>query len=194
MNLFKKQALLLLAFIGLSAHAGGSLDLSLSNDAVRLGYDAALIGSESHISMNALHHIDSGDNASVGFHIVGQKDVSSPLFVGIGGQVMGSHYRYKSDEEKKDYTSLGLGVGAFVRYNLPSHPPLGISTHFYYSPAVITFSDGKSMLDADLRLQYSVIPSAHVYIGYRYNAFQVKKIDKWYAVDKGFHLGLRLNF
>lgn len=186
--------MLLLGVTGsLVTQAGGSIDLSLSNDAVRLGYDAALVSSEAHISMSALHHINDGENLNIGFHIVGQKDASSPLYVGVGGQIMGS-YLHKNKEFKKDYAALGLGVGGFVRYNFPFHQPLGVTTQIYYAPEVITFFDGKSMLDADLRLQYSVIPSAHIYVGYRYNAFEQKKVNTWRTVDKAFHIGFRLNF
>lgn len=185
---------LILGFIFTTlTQAGGSLDLSLSNDAARLGYDAALVSSEAHVSVSALHHVEDGDALTLGFNVVGQRDASSPLYVGVGGQIMGSHYKSDKPDDKR-YAALGLGVGGFLRYSFPFHRPLGIDTHAYYAPKVITFADAKAIIDASIKLRYSVIPSAHVYIGYRYNGFEVKDLKKWGVVDKGLNVGFRLNF
>ncbi len=187
---------ILTLILGLSsvsiAQAGGSLDLSLSDDAVRLGYDAALVSSEAHVSVSALHHIDDGDTVMAGFNVVGQRDASSPLYVGVGGQIMGAHYKTKNPDKR--YAALGLGVGGFLRYSFPFHRPLGIDTHVYYAPQVISFADAKNIVDASIKLRYSVIPSAHVYLGYRYNGFEVKQLKKWGVVDRGLNIGFRLNF
>lgn len=195
MKVIKKVAVVLGAISSMSAYSGGSVDLSLSNDAVRLGYDAAMVDSGAHFNVNGLHHIDDGDMAAVGFHVVGQRDASSPFYVGLGGQIMASQYNHKEkDKDNKKYFSVGLGIGGFMRYNFPFHEPLGISTHVYYSPRVITFADSKSMLDADIKIQYSVIPSAHAYVGYRYNATELEKLKDWSVIDDGLHVGVRLNF
>lgn len=195
MKVMKKIALVLGVLGSMSAYSGGSVDLSLSNDAVRLGYDAVMINSGAHFNANGLHHIDDGDMAAVGFHVVGQRDASSPFYVGLGGQLMASQYNYKqADKHDKKYFSLGLGIGGFVRYSFPFHQPLSVSTQLYYSPRVITFIDAKSMLDAELKIQYSVIPSAHAYVGYRYSASEIETLKDWSIIDDGLHVGVRLNF
>lgn len=167
-----------------SSMAGGSLDLSLSNDAVRLGYDATKRGTGLHMAISGLYHVDRGGMFGAGVHVVDLSAPNSPIYVGVGARLMAI--------TASDYVGMGLGIGGFLRYRFPALPELSVAPYLYYAPPVVTFMDakGQSMLDTDLRLQYDIIPSARAYLGVRYSG----TIEKNGATDDGVHLGVTLDF
>ena len=76
-----------LACLAVSAQAGGALDLSLADDAVRVAYDATQAGSGLHINLSALHHMDDGNMLGAGVHVVDLRKPHSNLYIGLGAKV-----------------------------------------------------------------------------------------------------------
>ena len=142
-----------LSALPLMASAGGTLDLSLSDTTARIAWDATQVSSGMHLNAAYMHGSEEnaeGDLISAGLHVVDVRKSQSRLYMGIGGNV----YVFSSDET----TGGALGVGGFFRYGLPFNPDLAVSGYAYYAPPVVSFSEVENMFDADLRLQYSVIP------------------------------------
>ncbi|MAR00184.1 MAG: hypothetical protein CMI00_06550 [Oceanospirillaceae bacterium] len=192
-QLMKKLTGILLTTLTMSfpafVSAGGTLDLSLSDTAARVAWDATKVSSGMHVSAAYLHESDDGqdgDMVSGGLHIVDVRQSQSSLYMGIGGQV----YGFVSD----DYSGGALGVGGFFRYGMPFNRDLALAGYVYYAPPVVSFSDIENMFDADLRLQYSVLKSAHVYAGLRMTSIKLEEQDDRYKFADGLHLGLRLDF
>lgn len=168
--------------------AGGAVDLSLSNHAFRAAYGATMVQSGVHFDTAWLHHEDDGDMAELGFHVVEARPSSRNVYVGVGVKLHLAHL------DKIDKDAGAVGVGGFFRYGLPVNPNVGVAGYVYYAPSVLSFSDTENMINSDLRLQYSVIPSARVYAGYRYVGIRLENSSKRHKLGNGFHLGLTIDF
>lgn len=172
------------------ASAGGTLDLSLSDTTARVAWDATKVSSGMHVNMAYLHESEENkeaDMVSGGLHIVDVRQSQSSLYMGIGGNV----YAFRNDYEE---AGAALGVGGFFRYGMPFNRDLALAGYAYYAPPVVSFSDIENMFDADLRLQYSVIKSAHVYAGLRVTSVKLEDHDGRFKFGDGLHVGLRLDF
>lgn len=188
---FIKNTVLALSVVAVTlpvAHAGGAVDLSLSNKSFRAGYGATMTQSGVHFDAAWLHHEDDGDMAELGFHVVEARPSSRRTYIGVGAKLHLAHL----SEVKEDIGAVG--VGGFFRYSLPVHPDLGVAGYLYYAPSVLSFSDAENMFNTDLRLQYSIIPSARVYAGYRYVGIRLEDSSKRHKLGNGLHLGLTIDF
>lgn len=166
--------------------AGGSIDLSLANDSARLEYDATKVGSGLHVSASAMHHEDDGDLISLGLHVVDVREANSPLYLGVGARLFG----FKND----DVDGGALGVGGFYRYQITQVPGLSTAGYVYYAPSVVSFDDTENLIDADVRIQYGLLPTARIYMGYRYSQYKLEGVSKKFMLDQGIHFGLKVDF
>lgn len=189
MSQFKKMTAAALLVAATGANAGGSLDLSLSDEVVRAAYDATKVGSGLHVSLDVLHHTDDGDMASVGAHVVDVRNSDSNLYIGVGGKV----YSFAT-RGAKDYSGGGIGLGGFFRYRLPQLQEVSIAGYAYYAPPVVSISDAENLVDTDIRVQYSLIPTARVYVGYRYTGIRLEDVKDRFELGDGAHLGLKIDF
>lgn len=196
-NKFAALAAVLLSAAAGSVQAGGSLDLSLANETVRAAYDAAKVGSGLHVSLDVLHHTDDGDIASVGAHVVDVRNPDSDLYIGVGGKLYAFATRNVKDSKTnsvKDYNGGGVGLGGFFRYRLPQAPAVSVAGYAYYAPPVVAVSDAESLFDTDVRLQYNLIPTARVYLGYRYTGIKIEDVKDRFELGDGGHVGLKIDF
>ena len=176
----------LLLASSMSAVAGGSLDISLASDAARFEYDAAKVGSGLHVSASIQHHEKNGDLAALGLHVVDMREPNSPLYLGIGGKFFG----YVSG----DYDGTALGLGGFFRYNIPKTKGLSLAGYGYYAPSVVSFGDTQNLIDSDIRIQYALLPTARVYMGYRLSQVEIEQTKKNNTLEQGIHFGLKVDF
>ena len=175
-----------------AANAGGSLDISLSDDVARIGYDATQMGSGIHISLAGLYDDDKGEMVSAGLHVVDVRPSTSNLYIGVGANV----FAYSTDRSDRydDYSGVALGVGGFFRYSFAAAPDVSLAGHVYYAPPVISFADTENMIVSNLQMQYSLLPTARVYAGYRYNGIRLEDVSSRYKLGDGAHLGLTIDF
>lgn len=175
------------------AQAVGTLDLSLSDKILRVGFDAIRQDSPVHLSASWLHDKDKGDVATTGFHVVERKPHSQNLYLGVGAV---AHY-VNIDNKRLDKDISAVGVGGFFRYSFPQVKDLSLAGNFYYAPSVLAFSDSKNLINTDWRLQYSIIPSARIFLGYRYIGVKMDKHKyggRTHRVGDGAHVGFSLDF
>jgi hypothetical protein len=176
----------LLLSISMQSLAGGSIDLSLSNDSARLAYDATKVGSGLHISASIMHHENEGDLLALGLHVVDVREPNSPLYIGIGGRLFGFR--------NGDVDGGALGVGGFYRYQISQVPGLSTAGYLYYAPSVVSFDDTENLTDADVRIQYDLLPTARVYTGYRFSRYKIEDVKKEFMLEEGLHFGLKVDF
>lgn len=174
------------------ANAGGALDISLADEAVRVAWDAAQAGSGMHVNLSAMHHMDEGDVIGAGIHAVDIRNRNPNLYIGIGAKAFG--FVTNEDRIGEEYTGAALGIGGFFRYNLPVQPDVSFAAYAYYAPPVVSFGDADNFVNSDWRVQYALIPSARVYGGYRYNSIKLENVRDRYELGEGWHLGLTLDF
>ncbi|WP_419811220.1 YfaZ family outer membrane protein [Bacterioplanoides sp.] len=193
MSQLKKLALASLVATSAAAHAGGSLDLSIANEMARVGYDATKVGSGMHVSADFLHHTDDGNIGSVGLHVVDVRNEDPDLYIGVGGKLYGFSAD-EADEDGDDASGAAIGLGGFFRYRLPGVPEVSVAGYAYYAPSVISFADADNLFDSDVRIQYSLIPTARVYAGYRYTGIKIEDVSDRVELGDGLHVGLKLDF
>ena len=169
-----------------AALAGGSLDISLADDSARIGWDAARMDTGLHLNAALLHETDEGDMLNAGVHVVDVRNRQSDLYIGAGANL----YGFTND----DYNGGAIGVGGFFRYNFPFNRNFGMSGHAYYAPPVVSFAEIENMFDADITLQYNLIPSAHLYTGFRMASLKLEERGGRFKLGEGLHFGLRLDF
>lgn len=169
-----------------TAQAGGSLDISLSDTSARVGWDATRMDTGLHLNAALLHESDDGDMVSGGVHVVDVRNPNSDLYIGVGANLYGVF--------TDDHDGGAVGVGGFARYNFPFNRDFGISGHAYYAPPVVSFADVSNMVDADIRLKYNILPTAHLYTGFRMTSFKFEDRGGRYKLADGLHFGLRLDF
>ncbi|MEH6346813.1 MAG: YfaZ family outer membrane protein [Bermanella sp.] len=171
-------------FVSAQVFAGGSLDLSVNNSTAALEYDATRMGSPLHISTGVLHHETDGDLVSFGLNAVDVRSQNSPIRIGVGGKVFG----YFTDEAD----SGALAIGGFIRYTPPELAGLGFAGHAYYAPSVLSFNSTDKLVDLGARVEYKLLPTAVVYLGYRF--FEATDEDQEIEIANAGHFGLRINF
>ncbi|ASP39498.1 hypothetical protein CHH28_12810 [Bacterioplanes sanyensis] len=181
-----RHLLLLSPLLASLAQAGGSLDLSLSDHTARVAYDATQMGSGLHIGAAYQHDADDGNMIALGLHAVDERQNNRDLYIGLGMNA----YLYDGNDDD----GAALGVGGFFRYRFPSQPDVSVAGYGYYAPPVVSFSETKNMIDADLRLQYALIPTARVYVGYRYTGIRIDDVDDRLELGEGFHFGFKFDF
>lgn len=172
------------ALLSFPVMAGGSLDLSINDDTASLDYDATRMGSPLHVSSGVLHHEEDGDLISFGINAVDVRSKESPLRIGVGGKVYG--YFTKAAD------SGAMAIGGFLRYTPPELAGLGFAGHAYYAPSVLSFRSTDNMIDLGARVEYKLLPTAMVYLGYRFVDANDEAGDIEIARDA--HFGLRINF
>lgn len=180
---------LILAIAGLSSltHAGGTIDFSLSDDSARLAIDAAKLGSGLHLAVGLQHDQDKGDIASLAAHVVDVRDHNRQLYLGVGGNL----YAIKADNDEEGAT---IGVGGFFRYAFDSVKDLSLAGYGYYAPPVVSFGDVRNLYDVDFRVQYHLIPTARIFVGYRDTAIAFEDISDRTNLGSGYHFGIKLDF
>ena len=173
-------------FVSSTVFAGGSLDLSINNESAGLEYDATRMGSELHVLMGVLHHEDSKDLLSLGMNVVDVRSQASPVKIGIGGKILA--YSASSEE------GAALAIGGFARYSPAELNGLGFSGHVYYSPSVFSFGETENIKDLGVKIEYKLLPTAAVYLGFRFVEASEENLADDIEIAKDGHLGLRIHF
>ncbi|WP_044617699.1 YfaZ family outer membrane protein [Gynuella sunshinyii] len=172
--------------LGLSgfASAGGSLDIGLSQESIRVEHDATRIGTGMHLTAGMLYQEEDGYALSAGFNAVDVSNPDSDLIGGLG--IKG--FVYDSHE-----TAFSAAVGGFVRYSPDFLNGLGFEGLLYYSPDVISFNDTRSFYELVARVTYKVMPQARLFIGYQDVTADYKEVGEK-PIDRAFTIGFRINY
>ncbi len=139
-----------------------------------------------HVEAGYLYHEGGRNLAHLDFHA---QDVSSfqgqRTHVGIGFRTIG-YLEHDTD-------GLGIGLGGFGEIEINQVPGLSLSAAGHYAPSILTFSDTDSFTWLETSMNYSVMPSADVQLGYRYVEVGFEDGKDRTAESAGF-LGVRFNF
>jgi hypothetical protein len=77
--------------------------------------------------------------------------------------------------------------------NLPDTPGLSLELQAHYAPSVLSFKDSDDFTRTHFQLNYRIIKSADVSVGYRYINTGIENADD-HTFESGAYLGLRLIF
>ncbi len=90
---------------------------------------------------------------------------------------------------------LALPLYAKASFEVPFNdtvPETTISTSITYSPSVLTFKDGDNFRDFRVEANMEVIPSIHIFTGYRNIYTNYKEYDKLF--NNKFYGGMKVSF
>ncbi len=173
------------------AEAGArEFDLSLSNDTAMILFATPINYSGSgHTDVNAgLMYTESNDVMIMGgIEMMGEAGSHAPgLHFGVGVKGYGVAL-----DSGADVGSVAIGGKGW--YVPPKLSRMGLVGQIYFGPDITTFGDADRFWEVSGRIEYEVIPEAAIYVGYREIETRLKTgMDV--ALDKGWHIGLRMSF
>lgn len=181
---FKHGLLAAVVSLPLTALAGGSVDIALSDKSVRLEHEAVRVGSGAHITTGLLYSEENQSYAfSAGFNAVDATLSNSDLIGGLG---------FKGFLFDAMEPGFAVGVGGFLRWQPDFMNGLGTEANLYYAPDILSFNDVTAFHEIIARVTYKVLPQGRVFVGWHdvsgyYNGTQA-------TVDETFHVGFRINY
>ncbi len=181
----RRVILFLTAFATSFAFAGGSFDLSINDDTVRLEHDATRVGTGAHITAGFLYREDQGYLASIGFNAVDGESTNSELIGGMGAKL----FFYEIDEE----VAVSVGLGGFARYYPIEFGGVGLEGSYYYSPDVISFNETSSFYELSARIGFRVLPQSTVFLGIHNVEAEFEEYGDQDLVRAGV-VGFRINY
>ena len=181
----KTYFLIILLVAPLLSFAGGSIDLAVGQNAVRLEHDATRVDSGAHFSFGRLYNKEQEYYLlSTSFNMVDQTAVNHELIGGVGLK----GFAYKTEE-----SAVSLGLGGFVRYQPTMLKGLGMELMYYYAPNILTFNETENFHEFLARINYRVHAQARIFIGW--TDVGATFIDQGYqSIDQSANFGIRLNY
>ena len=183
-------ALSLLTFA--TAAMADGIDLNLRNSSAQFQYNTSMgrdtLGkTEFHIG--ALYSDANNSHNTLGDLGVEVKDEvgsKAPGFsVGVGIKGVLGHTQGTNES--------AVALGAMLRYSPPGLTRLGLIGQVYFAPNITTFSDANRYVESSARVEFTVIPNAAAYIGYRNIYFNLNN-GPTVTVDDGAFIGVRMSF
>lgn len=198
MTMFNKKTFihlslaLLLVTAASSSFAARSLETNLSNDTVQVEFDTKL-PSTANLFVNAsLLYTEEHDDHSAVVGTLGFQGVetdNATYRAAVGGRL----YLY-------DYGSLNgaaIAVGGLFYHTIPGAQRLSAGGYAWFAPQVTSFGDTEQIYELGGRVAFRVIQNTDIFVGYRYLKVKNEKSGNTRfddALEKGLHVGFRLNF
>lgn len=168
----------------IAVQAGGSLDISLKNEMVRLEHEATQVGTGAHITIGGAYTETNEHMFSVGLNGVDTTSQSTDWLGGVG---------FKGYVWSTNDTHFSVAIGGFTRYTPDYMNGMGLEAHLYYSPDIISFLGAESFQEMMFRVNYKVMPQARIFIGYHDLSGTVTGGARE-KIDSGYHIGFRMNY
>jgi len=188
--MLRLMLVLLLSVIS-STSLARSFDINLSSDAAQFKYGSLVGGTNygrTEMGIGFLYNEDDNYLGEIGLLVIDEAGTKTPgLELGVGPKF----WFGGSDKANVDVAAIGLG-GQF-RYKNFNVPRIVYGASVYYAPSIVSFMDADNMLEYDIRVEYELLPTANVYVGYRSIEADIKNRDN-VDIDKSAILGLRFKF
>jgi len=172
-----------------SSVSANEFDMRISDDAIHGNF--SFFKKDSNAQFGLGYFYKDEDEAinvmNIDLHTKGQTAIANlPTTVGIGF----SANLFKAGEFK----GSAVGIGGSVRVNIPESPGLSIETALHYAPSVLAFGDSDEFRRFRLQMNYRIIESADISLGYRYLNVGHEKTNNNHTLESGAFLGLKLSF
>jgi YfaZ precursor len=159
----KFSAGVMLGLLLCSAASANELDLSFNSNAVRFEYVQAFSQSDLQANVGLLSNSDDGWVATGSLYISGfTSDRASPLQTSIGGRTGWVN----GDDSGQD--GVPLALGGYLEYTFPRLSRVTLRGDAWYAPDALCAGDLDKYQDYTLRLAYSLLEQADLYVGVRY--------------------------
>lgn len=166
------------------------LDINLNGHTVQFQYGTRVKGpthfNKGEVNASALFNSNDDYVLGAGARVSGAAGTGSPgLDIGVGAKVFGG--------SADSHGFVALALNGLARYSPPPLPRLGVRADIYYAPDIVTFVDGTSYFQGEVRVEYEVLPESFVYVGYRRLHVDLKGRSAA-TVDSRAHIGIQVHF
>jgi hypothetical protein len=184
---FRQFGLALVLCLIATAAAAGNFDINVGSNVVR-GDLSEVLPTGLTGDIGWLHNSHNGDIGHIGFGFTGNANpVGAPFKVYVGPRLI----YINPDHTNADGGALGLG-GTF-RWTWPTYNRLALGGQVYYAPSVTSFAGATHYLEYGVRLDYSILRAADVYVGWRRINVDFHHHNDM-TIDDGFVGGLTFHF
>ena len=168
-----------------------TLDINLSDESAQFKYLQNINGTtegRTELGFGILYNDDDNYLAEASFIITDVAGTKAPgLEVGVGPKL------YLAKHDKTDLDAFSIGVGAQFRYKIPTVTRLNFTGAVFYAPGIVSFADAEDLTEIFVSIGYEVLPTADVYLGYRYINVDFDPVsDK--TLDETALIGLSFSF
>ncbi len=172
-----------------TGHAqAATVDVALSNESARFALSSFVGGfSEGRTLMNTslFYNTENDSVVSAGLHMIDVVGSKTPgLQIGVGFQAYYSHLT--------DHDGLALALGGIISYRAPQLKRVNFVIHGHHAPSITSYMDSDRLSEYGFAIEYSLLPQADVYIGYR--KFEIDDQNRSLELDDSGHIGLRITF
>ncbi len=192
-HLFKPCSMLLfLVMSGVNSAQAAELELSLSSESVKAEYimDSSLIGAGgADLSASLFYNEDSDLMGNLGLTVSGVPAGQVPFTFGVGARFYGGRVKQGGNN-----TVYALAIGGRGKYTIPANIPMHVGGEVFYAPKVTTWSDGRDLMELNLRYEIEFIPQTLAFVGYRLLRTNLEQGGGNPRLDNNVHLGIRLHF
>ena len=177
------------SLLSISSVSADEFDMRISDDAIHANYTVSREDSNAQFGLGYFYkNEDEAINIlNIDLHTKGQTAIANmPTTIGLGFQA--------NVFKEVDFKGSAVGIGGSVRVNVPEAPGLSFETDLHYAPEVLSFGDSDEFRRLRLQVNYRIIESADISLGYRYlNAGHEETSDNK-TFESGAFLGLKLTF
>jgi hypothetical protein len=181
----------LIAALGLCISSNtfaASADIALSEDTAKFSFSSFINGFQHGRTMfNGGYYYNTNEDhvIDLGLHVVDVVGTKTPgLQIGVGGQL------YLADLANQD--ALALALGGNISFRPQQLKRINFVADGHYAPGIVSYMDADRFYEYSFRVEYSLLPQADVYVGYRKISMD-SDIGKISTDDNG-HVGLRISF
>ena len=168
-----------------------SFDINLSSDSAQFKYGTHVGGTNfgrSEMTIGFLYNEDDAYLSEIGLLVIDEAGSKTPgLELGVGPKF------WFGGSDEADVDISGIGLGGQLRYKNLNYPRIVYGFSLFYAPSIVAFLDADNILEYDLRVEYELLPTANVYIGYRNIEADIKRSGEA-EIDDSAIIGLRFNF
>ncbi|MCZ6499533.1 MAG: YfaZ family outer membrane protein [Gammaproteobacteria bacterium] len=164
------------------------LEISANDDAAKLGIGFYLGQQRLALDASWLHHQDKGEVIGMGVNVTGfASSGQSPVEAGLGVKLV------YADSDNFGRDGGAVAPGGFVSYTFPNSNRFTLYGHLYFAPDILTFGDNETYREIELRLYYSVIDDAELFLGFR-NIHVAYDLVPNVNFDTGLNIGIKMRF
>lgn len=168
-----------------------SFDINLSSDAAQFKYGShvgATNYGRTEMTIGFLYNEDDNYLGEVGLLVIDEAGSKTPgLELGVGPKF------WFGGSDEADVDISGIGLGGQLRYKNLNYPRIIYGFSLFYAPSIVSFLDADNILEYDIRIEYELLPTANVYVGFRSIEADIKNRDDA-EIDESAIIGLRFNF
>jgi hypothetical protein len=186
-----RLVLIVLCSVLSSTSLARSFDINLSADAAQFKY-SSLAGATNYgrteMTVGFLYNDDDNYLGEVALLVIDEAGTKTPgLELGVGPKL------WFGGADKADVDIAAIGLGGQIRYKNMNMPRIVYGAGLFFAPGIVSFLDAEGMLEYDLRVEYELLPTANVYVGFRSIEADIKNRND-VEVDESVVIGLRFKF